>query len=67
MVATEGQLNPEPESLRVRMVAEARQTFGIRAASQLWAKLQLPLVPAMFESASQSDLFDRVKTIEHSD
>ena len=55
----------EPESLRVRMVAEARQTFGIRAAGQLWLKLQLPIVPAMLEGASQAELFDRMKTIDH--
>lgn len=58
---------PEPEALRIRMVSEARQTFGVRAASQLWAKLGLPMVPAMYEEPSQPNLFDRMKTIEHSE
>jgi hypothetical protein len=54
-----------PEALSVRLVSEARQTFGIRAAGQLWLKLHLPLVPAMLETKSQPDLFDHTKTIDH--
>jgi hypothetical protein len=55
-----------PEALRVRMVSEARQTFSTAAASQLWFKLNLPLVPAMLETAKQRDLFDRdLKIIEN--
>jgi hypothetical protein len=48
----------ESESLRVRMVSEARQTFGARAAAQLWKELELPYVPAMALSLAQPDLFD---------
>lgn len=48
----------ESESLRVRMVAEARQTFGERAAAQLWHKLELPYVPAMAVPLAQGDLFE---------
>jgi len=48
----------EPDSLRVRMVAEARQTFGNRAAGQLWVRLNLPIVPAMLESSDQGEMFD---------
>ncbi len=32
---------------RVRLVAEARHTFGMAAARQLWLELGLPVVPAM--------------------
>jgi hypothetical protein len=57
----------ETESVRVRMVSEARQTFGTRVASHLWLKLQLPFVPSMVDGTSQADLFDyaRMKTINH--
>lgn len=47
----------ESESLRVRLVAEARQTFGQSAAQQLWKKLELPYVPAMAAWPIQQDLF----------
>jgi hypothetical protein len=52
----------ESESLRVRMVSEARQTFGERAAAQLWRKLDLPLVPAMAAPLAQGDLFEWAAT-----
>jgi hypothetical protein len=57
----------ESESLRVRIVAEARQTFGERAAAQLWHKLELPLVPAMAMPLAQGDLFEWAATapIQH--
>ncbi len=45
-----------PEVTRLRMVREARQTFGVRAAGQLWFGLGLPIVPAM-RAPAQSDLF----------
>ena len=41
------------------MIAEARKTFSTEAASQLWLKLNLPLVPAMLDAARQRDLFER--------
>ena len=48
----------EAEGPRVRMVTEARHTFGIPAAAQLWLKLGLPVVPAMLHDPRQPDLFD---------
>ena len=48
---------PCPEAIRLRMVREARQTFGMRAAGQLWFGLGLPIVPAMRAPAPQRDLF----------
>jgi len=45
-----------PEGTRLRMVREARQTFGVRAAGQLWFGLGLPVVPAM-QMPAQPDLF----------
>ncbi len=49
----------ESESLRVRMVSEIRQTFGIVAAQQAWKELGLIVVPAMTRTLVQLDLFDR--------
>lgn len=46
-----------PETIRLRMVREARQTFGMRAAGQLWLGLGLPVVPAMRAPQPQRDLF----------
>lgn len=46
-----------PEALSLRMVKEARQTFGARAAGQLWRELGLPMVPAMWFPPPQFDLF----------
>jgi prophage antirepressor-like protein len=53
------------ESLKVRKVSEARQTFGPQAAGQLWMKLGLPMVPAML-NPKQGDFFryEDIKTIE---
>lgn len=50
--------HPIPEAARLRMVREARQTFGVRAAGQLWFGLGLPVVPAMRTPAPQLDLFN---------
>ncbi len=58
--AEERQLTPEPvmpEALKVRLVAEARQTFGIHASAGLWFALELPVVPAMRVPPAQADLF----------
>jgi hypothetical protein len=52
----------ESESLRIRMVAEARQTFSQHAAAELWHKLELPLVPAMAVPLAQGDLFEWAST-----
>ncbi len=46
----------EADAPRIRMVTEARHTFGIPAAAQLWIKLGLPVVPAMLH-APEFDLF----------
>ena len=46
-----------PETIRLWMVREARKTFGMRTAGQLWFKLGLPVVPAMRVSPAQPDLF----------
>lgn len=43
----------ESESVRLRMVTEARQTFGARAGAELWFKLGLPIVPAMLHDPRQ--------------
>jgi hypothetical protein len=53
------QQRQESESQRVRMVTEARQTFGQRAAAELWSVLGLPLVPAMEDVLAQGELFRR--------
>lgn len=47
----------ESESLRIRMVAECRQTFGDRAAQELWKEIGLPEVAAMNQVLRQGDLF----------
>lgn len=54
----------EAEGPKVRMVTEARHTFGIPSACQLWFKLGLPVVPAMLQDPRQGDLmaFANVKT-----
>ena len=48
---------PPPEALKVRLVCEARQTFGCQASAQLWFSLGLPIVPAMRLMPPQGDLF----------
>lgn len=56
----QGQPEPkENEAAKVRMVTEARHTFGTRASGQLWMELNLPVVPAMFENPAQGDFFRR--------
>lgn len=56
----------EPENSKLRMVTECRQTFGSRAAGQLWVKFGLPMVPAMIEENRQFSLLDysSVKTVD---
>lgn len=60
------QQTEEPEGPRVRLVTEARHTFGVQAAGQLWFKLGLPVVPAMYHDPRQMDMIDlaRIKTNE---
>ena len=54
----------EAEPTKVRLVTEARHTFGVPSAAQLWFKLGLPVVPAMYHDPRQMELIDytRVKT-----
>lgn len=56
----------EPEGPKVRLVTEARHTFGPQAAGQLWFKLGLPVVPAMYHDPRQGELlrYDQIKTSE---
>lgn len=55
-----------PDSVKVRLVTECRQTFGNRASGQLWFQLGLPTVPAMIEQSRQMSIFDydKIKTAE---
>jgi hypothetical protein len=48
------------------MITECRQTFGQKAAGQLWVKFGLPVVPAMIEENRQFSLLDyeSVKTAD---
>lgn len=58
----------EPDAAKIRMVTEARQTFGTRASGQLWFQLGLPTVPAMIEQSMQLSFtdYERIKTAEPS-
>lgn len=47
----------QPDAGKVRLVQEARQVFGTRAAGELWFTLGLPTVAAMRLASAQSDLF----------
>ena len=46
----------EPDGPKVRLVTEARHTFGTQAAAQLWFRLGLPIVPAMYHDPRQGEL-----------
>jgi len=49
---------PDNESMSLKIVTEGRQTFGTKAAQQLWFLRGLPVVPAMRQSvATESDIF----------
>jgi hypothetical protein len=48
----------ESEAAKLKMVTEARLTFGHKAAQQMWFKKGLDTVPAMFEPSPQPELFD---------
>lgn len=43
-------------ALNLRIVTETRQSFGCKASQQMWFKLNLPTVPAMFEPGGQMAL-----------
>lgn len=51
--------SPAQESRSIRMIHEARLTYGTRAAAQLWKLRGLPEVPAMEGALAQGDLFDK--------
>ncbi|CAO3451101.1 Phage antirepressor protein [Azospirillum argentinense] len=45
-------------SMDLRLITECRQTWGNKAAQQMWLKRRsLPTVPAMYEDPSQPNLF----------
>jgi hypothetical protein len=48
----------EADGPKVRMVTEARHTFGNQSAAQLWFLLGLPKVPAMTHDPRQPSLFN---------
>lgn len=54
----EAEETSDNENLKLRHVTECRQTFGTQAASQLWFKLGLPVVPAMLQDPRQMTIFD---------
>lgn len=54
----EAEETTDNENLKLRHITECRQTFGTAAASQLWFKLGLPIVPAMLQDPRQMTLFD---------
>jgi hypothetical protein len=56
-LSLKSRLRRTPEALKVRLVSEARQTFGTPSAAQLWMQLGLPTVPAMMQPPRQGDLF----------
>lgn len=56
-LATLHSLCVQPETLKVRLVTEARCTFGTRAAGELWFSLGLPTVASMRATMTQMDLF----------
>ncbi len=45
------------EAMKLRMIREARQTFGTRASADLWFSLGLPIVPGMSLRPVQADMF----------
>lgn len=47
----------EPVSSRRKLVTEARQTFGNQAGREMWFKMNLPTVPAMFADPKQGEFF----------
>lgn len=48
----------ENEHLRLRKVTVVSDIFGKKAGRQMWLKLKLETVPAMFEPPVQADLFE---------
>ena len=47
-----------PENTKLRMVTEARHTYGAQVASELWLMLGLPITPSMIGSAKQLSFID---------
>ena len=49
---------PIPEAVlkRLRLVTECRQSHGIKAAQEMWRKLDLPMVPSMSQPDLQSTI-----------
>lgn len=57
----------EPMNLRRQMVTEARHSFGVHAAREIWFKLGLPITPAMLEGQRQGNLFNSPAVIDLSE
>ena len=55
----------EPMQSRRSLVTETRQSFGIQAAREMWFKLGLPTVPAMFADPDQASLFTYTAVKKH--
>ena len=47
----------EPLLTRRSLVTEARQSFGVQASRELWFKLNMPIVPAMYADPAQGEFF----------
>ena len=45
----------DTDGAKIRMVTESRQTFGAKAAAQMWFRLGLPVVPAMLPDHGKVD------------
>ncbi len=52
----EDEVAPGPEAKSRLLVGEARRTFGVKAAQQLWGHLGLPVVPAMLVPSSSTQM-----------
>lgn len=50
----------EPLLTKRSLVTEARQSFGVQSARELWFKLGMPTVPSMYADPKQAELFTYV-------
>ncbi|MGV8987823.1 MAG: phage antirepressor N-terminal domain-containing protein [Cypionkella sp.] len=48
----------ESDSVKLRMISEARHIFGNKSAAELWFQFGMPRVPAMLHDPRQFTLFD---------
>jgi hypothetical protein len=47
----------EPINVKRQLVTEARQSFGVQSAREMWFKMGLPTVPSMYADPRQGDFF----------